>query len=79
MYVLRTSPDIHNKLELTLSKQRSCRYPDKRKITNADYAEDQALIVGAVSNTMKLLHSIEKAAQNVGLYVNTQRDQICQI
>lgn len=79
MYVLRTFPDIHNKLELTLSKQRSCRYPDKKKITDADYAEVQALIVGAVANTIKLLHSIEKATQNVGLYVNTKRDQICQI
>lgn len=79
VYVLRTSPDTHNKLRLTLSKQRSWRYPDKKKSLIADYAEDQALIVGAVANTMKLIHSLEKAAQNVGLYVNTKRDQICQI
>ena len=48
-YVLRTSIDKNKDLGLTLSKQRSRRYP-AIKITDADYADDLVIFADSSRN-----------------------------
>ena len=69
-YVLRTSVDKISNFGLTLTKARGCRYP-ATTITDADYADDLALI----SDTKALLHILERAAGDVGLYVNAGKTE----
>ena len=63
-YVLRTSIDkiIENCFKLT--KERSRRYTAKT-ITNADYADDIALLANAPAQAETLLHSLERAAAGI--------------
>ena len=71
-YVLRTSIDNMKDLGLTLRQTRSRRYPTET-ITDADYADDLALFADTIEEATKLLHSLEEAAGEVGLYVNAKR------
>ena len=59
-YVLRIYIDKIKVNSFKLTKERSRRYPAKT-ITDADYADDIALLANAPSET--LLHSLERAAQ----------------
>ena len=75
-YVLRTSIDkiIENGFKLT---KRSRRYPAKT-ITDADYADDIALLANAPTQAETLLHSLERAAAGIGLDVNAHKtDYMC--
>ena len=53
----------------TLKKDRSRRYP-VRTITDADYADDIALLANTPAQAESLLHSLERAADGIGLHVN---------
>ena len=64
-YVLRTSIDKIKENGFELSKKISRRYPAKT-ITDADYADDKA---------ETLLHSLERAAAGIGLYVNAHKTE----
>ena len=44
-------------------------YPAKT-ITDADYADNIALLANASTQTETLLHSLERAAASIGLHVN---------
>ena len=68
-YVLRTSIDKIKENGSKLTKERSRRYPAKT-ITNADYADDIALLANAPGQGKTLLHSLEPATDDIGLYVN---------
>ena len=74
-YVLRTSVDkiIENGFKLT--KERSWRYPAKT-ITDAEYADDIALLANAPAQAETLLHSLERAAAGIGLHVNAHKTYI---
>ena len=61
-YVLRTSIDEHKDLGLTLSKQRSRRYP-AIKITDADYADDLVIFVDSSRNAKNLLNVLEESGK----------------
>ena len=74
-YVLRTSIDRHEELGLTLSERRSQRYP-RINITDADYANDLALLSNNVNGVSELLQSLKKSAAGIGLFVNAQKTKL---
>ena len=71
-YVLRTSIDKIKKNGFKLTKKRIRRYPAKT-ITNADYANDIAILANTPDQAETLLHSLEQAATDIGLHVNTHK------
>ena len=73
-YVLRTSIDNIKENGFELTKERSRRYPAKI-ITDADYADDIAILANAPAQAETLLHCLEWAAAGIGLHV-TKRN-IC--
>ena len=69
-YVLRTSIDKIKENSFKLTKERSRRYT---AITDTDYADDIALLVNALAQAEILLHSLERAAVDIGLHVNAHK------
>ena len=60
-----------------LKKKRSRRYPAKT-ITDADYADDIALLANTPNQAETLLHSLEPAVAGFGLHVNAHKtDYMC--
>ena len=66
-YVLRTSIDKIRENGFELTKKRSRRYP-ATTITDADYADDIALLANTPNQAETLLHSLERAAAGIGLH-----------
>ena len=76
-YVLRTSIDKIRENGFELTKKRSKRYPAKT-ITDADYADDLALLANTPNQAETLLHSLERAAAGIGPHVNAHKTEyIC--
>ena len=73
-YVLRTSIDNIRENSFVLTKKRSRRYPAKT-ITDADYADDIALLANTPNQAETLLHSLERAAAGIGLHVNAHKTE----
>ena len=73
-YVLRTSIDKIRENGFELTKRRSKRYPAKT-ITDADYADDLALLANTPNQAETLLHSLERAAAGIGLRVNANKTE----
>ena len=73
-YVLRTSIDKIRENGFEQTKKRSRRYPTKT-ITDADYADDIAILANARNQAETLLHSLERAAAGIGLYVNAHKTE----
>ena len=73
-YVLRTSIDNIRENGFVLTKKRSRRYPAKT-ITDADYADDIALLANTPNQAEILLHSLERAAAGIGLHVNAHKTE----
>ena len=71
-YVLRTSIDKIRENGFELTKKRHKRYPAKT-ITDADYADDLALLANTPNQAETLLHSLERAAAGIGLHVNAHK------
>ena len=71
-YVLRTS--IHKIKEngFKLTKERNRRYPEKR-IMDADYTDDIALLANAPVQAETLLHCLKRTAVGIGLHVNIHK------
>ena len=57
-----------------VTKKRSRRYPEKT-ITDADYADDIAILVNTPNQAETLLHSLEWAAASIGLHVNAHKTE----
>ncbi len=57
-----------------VTKKRSRRYPAK-KITDADYADDIAIVANTPNQAKRLLHSLERAVTGIGLRVNTHKTE----
>ena len=72
-YVLRISVDKCNEYGLTLELARSRRFHTK-KITDADYADDLALLSDNSYNAQKLFHILGKPAAFIGLLVNATKN-----
>ena len=76
-YVLNTSIDKIRENGFELKKKRSRRYPAKT-ITDADYADDIAILVNTPNQAETLLHSLERAAASIGFHVNVHKTEyIC--
>ena len=73
-YVLRTSINNIRENGFMLTKKRSRRYPAKT-ITDADYADDIALLANTPNQAETLLHSLERAAAGIGLHVNAHKTE----
>ena len=73
-YVLRTSIDKIRENGLELTKKRSRRYPAKT-IIDADYTDDIAILANTPNQAETLLHSLERAAAGIGLYVNVHKTE----
>ena len=73
-YVLRTSIDKIKENGFELTKKRSTRYP-ATTITDADYADDIAILANTPDQAETLLHSLERAAASIGLYVNAHKTE----
>ena len=57
-----------------LTKKRRRRYPAKT-ITDADYADDIAILANTPNQAETLLHSLEQAAVGIGLHVNEYKTE----
>ena len=57
-----------------LTKKRSRRYP-ATTITDADYADDIAILANTPDQAETLLHSLERAAASIGLHVNAHKTE----
>ena len=73
-YVLRSSSDIMKDKGFKLTKERSRRYP-AQTITDADYADDIAILANAPTQAETLLHSLERAAAGIGLHVSASKTE----
>ena len=73
-YVLRTSIDKIRENGFELTKKRSKRYP-ATTITDADYADDIAILANTPNQAETLLHSFERATAGIGLHVNAHKTE----
>ena len=73
-HVLRTSIDKIKENGFELTKKRSRRYP-ATTITDADYADDIAILANTPDPAETLLHSLEQAAASIGLYINAHKTE----
>ena len=73
-YGLRTSIDKIRENGFELTKKSSRRYPAKI-ITDADYANDMAILANTANQAETLLHYLERAAAGVGLRVNAHKTE----
>ena len=63
-----------SKIGLKLTRERSSRYTTKT-ITDADYADDIELLANAPAQAETLLHILERAAADIGVYVNAHKTE----
>ena len=73
-YVLRTSIDKIRENGFVLTKKRSRRYSAKT-ITDADYADEVALLANTSNQAETLLHSLEPATAGISLHVNAHKTE----
>ena len=72
--VLRTLIDKIRENGFELTKKRSRRYHAKT-ITDADYADDIAILANTPNQAETLLHSLERAAAGIGLHDNAYKTE----
>ena len=69
-----TSIDKIRENGFELKKKRSRRY-HATTITDAEYADDIAILANTPDQAETLLHSLERAATSIGLYVNAHKTE----
>ena len=69
-YALRSS--ITSNYGFTLKRRRSRRYSPER-LSDLDYADDIALLEDQINSAQELLTAVEKACQEVGLFLNAPK------
>ena len=57
-----------------MTKKRSRKYPAKT-ITDADYADDIAILATTPNQAKTVLHSLERATAGIGLHVNKHKSE----
>ena len=73
-YMLRKLINKIRENGFELTKKRSRRYPTKT-ITDADYADDIALLANTPKQAETLLHSLAWVAAGIGLHVNAHKTE----
>ena len=71
---LGTSIDNIRENGFMLTKKRSRKYPAKA-YTDADYADDIELLANTPNQAETRLHSLERAAAGIGLYINAHKTE----
>ena len=74
VYMLRTSIDKMKDNGFKLAKERDRRYP-AQTITDADFADDIALLANTLAQAETLLHSLDRTAAGIGLHVNADNTE----
>ena len=72
--MIRTSIDKIRENGFELTKKRSRRYTAKT-ITDADYADDIAILANTPNQAETLLYSLERVATGIGLHVNAHKTE----
>ena len=72
--MLRTSIDKIKENGFELTKKRSRRHPVKT-ITDPDYADDIVILANTPNQAETLLHSLERAAEGIGLHINAHKTE----
>ena len=75
-YIMRISVDTMKENGLMYRPRRSSRHPDLF-ITDADFADDIALLSDSLTNAQKLLSALESASNCTGLYLNETKPSAC--
>ena len=73
-YIMRTSVDTINEKGFQYQPRRSSRH-QALHITDADFADDIALLSDSLENAQVLLSSLESAANCTGLYFNEKKTE----
>ena len=73
-YEFRTSIHLMKENSFTHAKERSRRY-SAQTITDADFADDIALLANTLTLVESHLHSLERAAGGIGLHVNADKTE----
>ena len=73
-YIMRTSVDTINEKGFQYQPRRSSRHPALH-ITDADFADDIALLSDNLENAQVLLSSLESAANCTGLHLNEKKTE----
>ena len=63
---------------LTVSQRRSRRHPEIR-VTDADFADDLALLTDTIPEAQNFLMSLEDAANSIGLHMNVKKTKFMEI
>ena len=71
-YVLRTSIDIMKDNGFKLTKERSRKYPTQTN-TDADYADDIALLENTLAKAVTLVHGLERTAAGIDFHINVEK------
>lgn len=58
--------------------RRSRRHPEK-KVSDAEFADDLALLTDTVEDSQRFLYSAEDAARSVGLHLNEEKMKFMQV
>ena len=76
-YVRRTSIDLIKENTFTLNKKKNpeagSRWYTAKTMTDADYADDLALLANTPPQAISLLHRLEQVAGGIGLYANANK------
>ena len=72
-YVLQRSLDLIKENGFTLKKNPEVRWYPAETITDADYADDLALLANTSTKAESLLHNKEQAAGGIGFYMNANK------
>ena len=73
-YVLRTSIEKSERMASSWRRKEAEGTPQKT-ITDADYADDIAILANTPGQAETLLYSLERAATGIGLYVNAHKTE----
>ena len=73
-YIMRISVDTMKENGLLYQPRRSSRHPDLF-ITDADFADDIALLSDSLTNAQALLSALESASNCTGLYLNETKTE----
>ena len=73
-YVLRMSLDNNTDIGYTL-KPSARRRNQAKQVTDADYANDLAILSNIFPHAERLLHALEKLTDTIGLYVNAKKTE----
>ena len=72
-YVLRTSIDKIRENGFELTKKKKQKVPRKKKIIDADYADDIAILANTPKQAETLLHRLKRAVAGISLHVNAHK------